>query len=140
MKSSVYKYFRISKFTASGGLKVILMSMQRLFLLIMILALGCRTVSAERSSSGTTSETNEKSPIRITNETLVNSEAVTETVPEEISSMQKEQIELNKTALLTFSDKTGRINAASLLLLNQSPYAEEVLEFIRQSTCSYGNL
>ena len=54
MKSLGNKHYRISGFPVNCGFKVILMSLQRLFLFILILSIGCRTVSAERSSTGTT--------------------------------------------------------------------------------------
>ncbi len=98
---------------------MILMSLQRVFFISMILALGCRNVSAERSGNGAATEPNRENPtIAVGN---------VETIPDNMTDMQKEQIELNKTALLTFADETRRIDAASLLLLNQNPYARQVL-------------
>ncbi|MBN2589035.1 MAG: hypothetical protein JXA96_04175 [Sedimentisphaerales bacterium] len=95
------------------------MSLQRVFIFMMILALGCRSVSAERSGERVTTEPDRGNP----------TEAVTNisAVPENISDMEKEQIELNRTMLLTYSDEAMRINAASLLLFNQNPYARQVL-------------
>ena len=119
MKSSDSKNFQISIFAASCGLKVILMRLQRVFFFILILALGCRTVSAERSSTGATIEPNRTNFTDVVNEVAA--------VPENTSDMQKKQIDLNKTMLLTYSDEAVRINAASLLLLNQNPYAKQVL-------------
>ena len=105
-----------------SGLKVILMSLQRVFFLVLILALGCRTVSAERSGVETTAPVAEPNQVSST-ETPSNNE----TTPETITDMEKEQIELNRTMLLTYSDEAMRINAANLLLLNPNSYARQVI-------------
>jgi HEAT repeat protein len=89
------------------------MNLQRLFFFILILVVGCRTVSAERGVNGTATGTN---PINSQEPAKVE-EAVDGT----------KQIDLNKAMLLTFSDETKRIDVASLLLFNQNPYARQVL-------------
>ncbi len=91
------------------------MSLQRLFLFILILVVGCRTLSAERSTAGSSSSVNPSN---------LSAANTAETASEINSDLQ---IDLNKTVLQTYSDETKRIDAASLLLFSRNPHARQVL-------------
>ena len=89
------------------------MRLKRLFPFILVLAVGCRTFSAERGTVGTATSANSVNPLPAANTTQ--------------DADERKQIDLNKFVLLTNSDESRRIDAASLLLFNKNPYARQVL-------------
>ncbi|MBN1973187.1 MAG: HEAT repeat domain-containing protein [Sedimentisphaerales bacterium] len=96
------------------------MSLQRLFLFILVLAVGCRTVSAERSAPRTTEMLNQENP----------STAANPITPPELNQNKTadiEQIEVNKNVLRTSADEQMRLTAANLLLFDPNSYARQVL-------------
>jgi HEAT repeat protein len=110
------KHFWISGFPATGGLKVVLMNLQRLFLFILVLTLGCRTLSAGQSEAGAASPPKQENPASPANTTI--------TVPE---IKPDKQIELNTRVLQTSTDESNRIDAANLLLFDPNPLARKAL-------------
>ena len=92
------------------------MRLKRLFPFILVLAVGCRSFSAEQGSVGTSPGTDPVTGSPTTN----NEEGVSEAIPDE-------QIDLNKIVLQTYADESQRILAANLLLFSPNPYARKVL-------------
>ncbi len=90
------------------------MKFQKLIPFILVLTVGCRTVTAEQNRNSVTGNTNP--PVSLSTTAAI-----------EPSSELNKQIELNKKGLLTFADESNRIDAANLLLFDPNPDARKVL-------------
>jgi len=104
MKFLVY-YIKVT-LMGSGILKVIRMSTKRLYLLILILAIGCQQGGINVSE-----------PVLAANTTK---EAPTEAKPDE-------QLEINKNALLQGPSEEIRIKAATVMLVSKDPLTRKIL-------------
>jgi HEAT repeat protein len=102
----VIDYYMKVKLMGSGFLKVIRMSMKRLYLIILILAIGCQQVGINTNNevfaAGVTSGTSTK-------------------------AKPDEQLELNKNSLLTNPSEEIRLKAANVMLDSDNPVARTIL-------------
>ncbi len=96
----------VVKLMGSGFLKVILMSMKRLYLTILILAIGCQ-------QSG------------ISTNDVVFAASATNGVPSQ--AKPDEQLELNKNSLLTDPNEQIRVKAATVMLDSENSVARKIL-------------
>ena len=91
------------------------MSMKRLFLVTLMLIIGCQQVTAERAGAG---QAGVNQDIPVVPASMI--EATTETVP-------KEQLELNKHLLLNDPNANVRLRTASVLFFDNNPNARAIL-------------
>jgi len=100
---------RTSKGQESNFLRVIRMCTKRLYLIILILAIGCRQARIVASTPALAANVNE---------------TPTEAKPDE---QLDKQLELNKNSLLTDPSEQIRIKAATVMLVSENPLARKIL-------------
>ena len=104
---------RTSKGLGSNFLRVIRMCTKRLYLIILMLAIGCQQAGIVANTPALAANANETR---------------TEAKPEEkLDEQLDEQLELNKNSLLTDPSEQIRIKAATVMLVSENPLARKIL-------------